>query len=270
MYRTDTETPKNNKRNKPEHDSPIDEESCFQRSKIIARTPTKEPIKKDTYEEIPGGMEEIRAMFADIKGEIANIRGDTENIKMELQSNNEEIKQLREEMQKMKKEWMEEKEELIYKLEATEARLERIEKDKIRNNIVISGIEVKTQDRKVVKDTVQNMLKQELNIEVQIKDAYKISESKCIAEMNKWEDKLEVLQRKINLKGKNIYIDAEMTVMERKIQKTIRDIGKEQKIRGANVKIGYQRIEINGKIMKWCQKENKLREIKQMGTVSKN
>lgn len=58
---------------KPERDSSIEEESCFQESKIIPRTLTKGQ-RNVTYKEITGGVEETTAMFADIKGELANIK----------------------------------------------------------------------------------------------------------------------------------------------------------------------------------------------------
>lgn len=105
--------------------------------------------------------------------------------------------------------------ELIHKLEAIGMRLQRIETYKISNNVVILGLEFQTRDKKVVKDDIQAKLKQEMNTAVQVNDAYMLNGNKCIAEMNRWEHKMEVLRKQANLKGKYIYIEAEKTMMEK-------------------------------------------------------
>ena len=47
-------------------------------------------------------------------------------------------------MNRMKQEWQQEKHKLTEELHKTQKRLERLEKEKIRNNLVITGIQVDT------------------------------------------------------------------------------------------------------------------------------
>uniref|UniRef100_A0A6P7GSK1 Uncharacterized protein LOC114345890 n=1 Tax=Diabrotica virgifera virgifera TaxID=50390 RepID=A0A6P7GSK1_DIAVI len=146
-----------------------------------------------------------------------------------------------------------------------ENRLEKIDKEKIRNKLIITGIQVDLEDEVRLRENIQKMMETELQLKIEVKSAFKIGYKKCIIETKSWEDKQKILQEKGKLKYtrdcREIYIDAALTFKEAKIQKEIRDIAKQQRSKGAKVKIRYQKLEINDKVLKWNARENKLTEI---------
>ena len=60
-----------------------------------------------------------------------------------------------------------------------------------------------------------------------------------------------ILQNKNKLKGKEIYIENDLTKQEREIQAAIRQKAKEERNKGNEVKIGYLKLRINGKWEHW-------------------
>lgn len=274
------ETGKGSKRSKPEHDSSIeDEEKIFQRSKLVARSPIKQ------QEETPINMEEIKTLLLqmqkDFKEEMEvmrkEIRGDMEEIRREVGGLRKEIEQskvevvcIKNETDKMKEEWRKDREELTNKLMRVEEEIERVERDKVRNRLVVSGIDMLTNDDGEVKEILEQAIKRELKIHVQARKAYKIGPKRCILEMDRWEDKLTILKEKAKLKGKNIYIDSELTHKEREIQKKIRDIAREEKRKGIKVRVRYQRLELNDKVFVWNRRGHSLEEAEDAHKKPKN
>lgn len=194
-------------------------------------------------------MDEIKKLFLEIKEDIGTI-------KKEIKSNNDEIKLLKDEIKLMKEERQQEKEDMEQKLEQAENKIERLEKSRIRNNLVITGIEI----AESVKGVIQNFIEDNMNVRANIKQAYKIGEKKYKMEMTEWEDKKTVLKEKRKLKGNDIYIDSEMTLKEQQVQKILRDIARREKDEEKKVKVSYQKMEINGKVFNWNHKQQKLIE----------
>lgn len=201
--------------------------------------------------------------ISDIKNILKEIKDEMTECRKEMQKNNEEIRALREDMAKMKKEWESEKETLNNRLNLTENKLEKLEREKIRNNLVITGIKVDTEDKNVLKEAATTFIRQQLSVEANIIKAYKIGEQKCMLEMGSFENKLEILKNTPKLKGSKVYMDSALTYNERNIQRIIRSTAKSEKENGAKVKIGYQKIEIDGKILRWDNKQQKLLECPQ-------
>jgi hypothetical protein len=266
------ETKTGQKRHRLENNSSPEAERIFQKSKIVVRTPTK--IQTEASEENLD-MEDIKRMLEDLKNDIKNdmreihagiredikaIRDDLRDMKSEIKENKVEIHQTKEEIQKMKNDWAKEKEELITNVQNVLNKTEKIMKEKIRNNLVITGIDIDTNDNETLTIATEKMIEQELKVKVKVNKAYKIGQQRCIIELQNFEDKIATLKAKRNLKGKNIFIESELTENERKIQKELRDIARNEKSNGATVKIRYQKLEINGITMKWDKKEQKLVE----------
>ncbi|PSN33771.1 hypothetical protein C0J52_23792 [Blattella germanica] len=65
--------------------------------------------------------------------------------------------------------------------------------------------------------------------------------------MRDFEEKLEVLRNKNKLRGIECYIDNDMTKEERSIQATLRRRAKEEAEKGHTVRVGYRKIQINGR-----------------------
>lgn len=82
-----------------------------------------------------------------------------------------------------------------------------------------------------------------------------------VAKLKNFEHKIEILKNKSKLKGKNIYIDSDLTLDEQKTQAEIRKAAKEEKDKGNNTKVGYRKLEINGMKYVWNDEEGKLKKI---------
>jgi hypothetical protein len=144
------------------------------------------------------------------------------------------------------------------KLAETEDKIERMEKTRIRNNIIVTGIEINAKESKQLKEAVARILNEELNVKAGVNKAYRIGVKKYVVELTDWESKIQILKTKKVLKGKDMYIESELTREEMAIQKKIRDIAREERKKGAAAKVRYQKAEINGQIMEWDKKNHKL------------
>lgn len=258
------------KREKPEHDnSPETEKEISQRSKVVVRV--HQQTKPITFKTTGNSEDSQEDTMEEVMAVLREIQGDIKDMKRGIERNNDEMKNLGEEIRIMKKDWNEEKEEIREQLRNANERIEKLEKDKIRNNLVVTGIGKNMDSEDLLKQTVERMIKKELDMEMKIKTAYKIGEERCIVEMEQWADKLRILKAKNRLRGKDVFIDSAMTVKEREIQKFIRDFAKAEKTKGASVKVKYQKIEIDGKTLKWNAKEQKLTDTQEVHTnKSKN
>jgi hypothetical protein len=61
-------------------------------------------------------------------------------------------------------------------------------------------------------------------------------------------------------KDVRMYIDHDLTNEERKTQKKLREVAREERDRGEREKIGYRKIQINGEGFIWDEREEKLKK----------
>lgn len=267
MYNEDRDFGVQNKRNKPEHDSPSkEEEEAFKRSKLIVRSPTKDnnegedKIGEEDMEELKRMLGQISRDIGEMKEQLGSTNREIKEIKEEMRETNQKVDAVNQEMQTMKGRWEREKNELADELQKTNRRLELLDREKIRNNLVVSGVEMNARDGETLKMEMEKLLEREVKVNTPIVAAYKIGVKKYVVKMNNWEEKLRVLKGKNMLKGKDIYIEPEMTFKEREIQKTIRTTARQERVKGAKVKVRFQKLEIDDKILIWNHKEQKLTE----------
>lgn len=265
-----------NKRNKP--DTSFEDLSAFKSSKITVRSPTEEKAQTTEMEEIKNLLiqmkkeikEELNEIKTEIKEEIRQIKEDINDMKQDIKINNEQLESINAEVSKDREDREREKEQTNDKFEEIEERMERIEKERIRNNLVISGVQIEAKSDERLEKQIEALLYKELEITVEVGRAFKIGQKQYIVEMNEWMDKINVLKKKSILKGKPIYIDSELTKMERTIQKHIREEAKKAKSQGIRVKVGYMKMERNGVLWKWNKAERKLVNISDRSEGSKN
>lgn len=229
------------------------EPEIFKRSKKIVRTPNKGTESGDKNYE----MDELTKMMSGIMSEIKAFRKENQENIEELKKQNEILKKQNEEL----------KQEIITlkgrvtQLEQMEQRVEGIEKDKRKNNILISGVKIKDKTKGEITETMKNLLTEHVDVNADITKVSKINDNMCIIELEEFETKLEILRKKAkvrHLRENRIFITADLTKKEREIQKIIRDRAKLERQNGNTVKVGYQNIIINGQEWKWSKKENKL------------
>ncbi|EZA59751.1 hypothetical protein X777_16232 [Ooceraea biroi] len=186
---------------------------------------------------------------------------------------------MREEWKRRQEEWVKEKkimEERLNELETKEEQMEMMiarmkqlerkdderERRERRNNIIMKGEGIPTEGSP--KEIIKQTLRQELQIEADIEDAYWIkreqSRRMLVAKLRSWQQKKEILIKKSKMKGKKLYIDNDLTKKERDVQKEITGIARTKREQGWEVKIGYKKLIANGKTFIWEQEEG-MKEI---------
>jgi hypothetical protein len=78
-----------------------------------------------------------------------------------------------------------------------------------------------------------------------------------VVKMREFEEKLKVRRNKRKLARRECFIENDMTRRERQIQAGIRRSAREETEKGHTEKIGYQKIQINGKWEYYNNKEEK-------------
>lgn len=187
-----------------------------------------------------------------------NMMSQVEQMRKEWKEGKLEIEQ---ERRKDKEECNTERRKLERRIEKLEWEREKSDRGRRRNNIVIRG-ENKWDGNKMEQQVVE-FVKENLKVEVKVRKAFKIQdrEKKCtiIAEIESWEEKREVMIRKKELRT-GIFIDNDLTRKEREMQKQLKDIAKEEKEKGNNVKINYGKIYVKDKWLRWNEREGRLED----------
>lgn len=187
-------------------------------------------------------MDELKQIMQELMNEIKGMRKDQ--------------KEYQQEMKTIKKENLALKE----KVARLENNLDRMEKAQRKLNIAIKGRDFGEQN---VTRHVEDFLEKTVGAKIEVIDAHKIRGRNdklpmLIAKLKNSEEKELVMKNKHKLIGTKVYIDHDLTEKEASTQKKIRDFAKAERLKGQNVKIGYQKININGEWIKWNVETNEL------------
>lgn len=250
------------KRDKPDQDSSFEEqETLYRRNRVTPGTQGRqgeienmEEIKEmllDFQKDLKRDMEEIKV---EIRQSIKEFKKEIGELREQLEESREEVKAMRVELNGVKIE----REEMEKNLNDMDKRMERIERDKIRNNLIVTGINIDGKMGEQLKTTMRDMLERELGVKAEIEKALKINSKKCVVEMQRWTDKVKILEEKKKLRGKNIFIDADLTRKEREVQRKIRERAREERVRGRKTRVGYRKLWIDGKELRWDDQREEL------------
>lgn len=224
-------------------------EKATNNKKVIRSPRTEEEDKKKTVEKY---RKEVEVKELKESKEMDELIG-----MMKVMMN--DIKELKAEMVAKEKKWEKEKELLINRLEILEDKVEKEEKEKRKNNVIIKGLHPGSQN---VQKEVEKMFAEKLKVQTGARDAFKISKPGkgdiILVKMESWAKKQEVMRASNLLKGTEIYVEHDLTREERKIQVEIRKIAREENNKGKNTKIGYKKLIIEGEEYKWSKREQGL------------
>ncbi|KAF5273405.1 hypothetical protein FQA39_LY07422 [Lamprigera yunnana] len=162
-----------------------------------------------------------------------------DGVKVKQKENRDEMVKLRKENSEFNKEVEELSKKYEEKIEGMEQSWERIEKEKRKKSLIVTGMGIKTTNKEELKDGIEAFIKDKMEIEPIIRTAYKIGENRFVIKLDIIEQKMRILKNKNTLRdiadGKNVYIDCDLTKNERKIQAEIRKHAKEERKAGKNV-----------------------------------
>ncbi|KAK9728148.1 hypothetical protein QE152_g18169 [Popillia japonica] len=168
-----------------------------------------------------------------------------------------ENEELREENEVIRKENREIKEELN-----EQRRLMNIyEKDRKKSNLVLTGMTMGTEDPRALKEVIENIIEEYLKLDIKIKNAKKIGNQTCLLELNNVDQKNKILQNKYKLKNyklNRIYINEDLTSEGMEKRKQLRDRAKEETNKGKSVKIGYNKLTVDGRELRWNNKKRNM------------
>uniref|UniRef100_A0A6P7FL47 Uncharacterized protein LOC114331530 n=1 Tax=Diabrotica virgifera virgifera TaxID=50390 RepID=A0A6P7FL47_DIAVI len=140
-------------------------------------------------------------------------------------------------------------------------RLDKLENKERRNNIVIQGLNVKTDEHSILKEEMKTFLDNELGVQVTVAHAKKLGSKTCLIKLSNESEKYNVMKNKIKLRGYRqgkIYINEDMSKKERDIQGQIRIKAKEERSKGKKVKVRFQKMIIDNEEWIWDNDADKL------------
>lgn len=236
-------------------------EGHFEKSKKTARTPTKQKTREEDK------LDTLISMVKDMKEDQTLIKNELQQLRIEQKIFSDEIVSIKKENELL---WEEnnliKQENTKIKQELNELRknMEWMEKDKKKNNVLVSGMDLDKIGNENIKDTIEEFIEKNLGVKIVIKSTIKLSSKTCLIEMANQEDKYKVMKNKSKLKNhqQQIFINNDLTKKERNKQKQIKVIAEQEKNKGKNVKIGYNRIIIDGEEWRW-NKDNETLEKQQ-------
>lgn len=162
--------------------------------------------KKSNNRTTPPKME-LAAALASIQTELVSMRGE---FKAAIESVNENLTQ-------QLGNWQQEKVLILNKQAELEARIERMERQQIRNNIVITGLNVPTDPRTAVQSLFTDGLGQSFAVSDVFKINAKTGASRIVVKMASAEDKATILKNKNALltSQPNIFISSDLIQKDR-------------------------------------------------------
>ena len=231
---------------------------------------TQKNMSLSSEEEEETKETEIKTMFSNILTELKTLKEQNETFRNETKKDIEELKA---EIKGIDKNMMErcgsletkinyvenntnekitQMEREITRIQEAEERRQRREK---RNNIVVKSKEIdKASPPELVEKVKAIIQKTENNIE--ISNAIYIGKNSMDmglirVELRCLEDKIAIMKNKNKLQGTDIYIDDDLTKQEREIQRTLRMRAREEREKGNEARVGYQKLMINNNWVNW-------------------
>lgn len=239
-------------------------DDVFGRKEKLLRTPSKKKEAKNSNDMliniIKSFQTEMREKFDKITDELLDMKKENEMFRETLLQENKELKSKTENMQKEIDNLKDEKINLNIRITQLERAIERDDKQKRKENIIIKGSQFKEEN---LKEEITQYLKEKLEIEVEIIEAYPIGKGanrNILAKLKNFNQKLNILKNKKKLQNEKVYIQSDFTEHEREVQRILRDMAKEHREQGNNVRIGYFYIIINKVRYDWDDTTQKLIE----------
>uniref|UniRef100_A0A6P7HG08 Uncharacterized protein LOC114348251 isoform X4 n=1 Tax=Diabrotica virgifera virgifera TaxID=50390 RepID=A0A6P7HG08_DIAVI len=157
--------------------------------------------------------------------ETKNLAAEVKDIKEDQREYWKELRELRDEIEKVKQANQKsqiEKDEMKKELNDTKLRLEKLEKERKANNVVIQGLQIDTNDRDILRQTIGNFMEAEMNIKVKIDEVIKLGEKTCLVKLPNHHEKETVMKNKAKLqhaKDRRVFINNDMTKEDLQVQK---------------------------------------------------
>ena len=214
-------------------------EGIFKKSRKTTRSPLK------THKASEEKLDKILGIIQEMKDEMKEMRKEQREYREEMIAIKRENENLRKDYEMTKRE----NQEIRSELNSLKNAIDRLEGEKREKNIVMTGLTVDSTDPKILTETMSNFLKKHLEVKVEIRSAHRLGQKTCLIQLNNMGDKENIMNNKHKLKkleGETVYINNDLSVSERDMQRQIRERAREERKLGKTVKIGFSKVTING------------------------
>ena len=248
-----------------EEQDKTEEAEAFKKSKIVVRSPEK--TKLETTENKSEAIEMDQQILEQLKklDKLDKLEKQGEDLKTQL---NDIKKEIKEDIAELKEDWRKDKEEMQKEINELRDRLEKVEereakqdRQERKRNIIIAGMNFDSNSEKKLVEQIQTWCKKILEVEIKVETAFKISKEKHIflARLATMEEKINIMKNKNKLRRikEIVYISDDLNAEDREIQKKIREIAKEEEGKGKQVKIGYRKLQVDGRWIDWTDLKEK-------------
>lgn len=127
--------------------------------------------------------------------------------------------------------------------------------------MILFGVQIQ---RENIRAQVESLFQKEFSMWNKVLEAKSIpsrnNKSMIRIKLDCWDTKQEIFAQKKKLKGSNGYIDHDLTFKERQVAKNLRDLSKQRTSEGHTVKIGHQKLIIDGVVYYWNDKGKGLKK----------
>lgn len=198
------------------------------------------------------GKEREENIMIKLEKIIMIMNNNNRELKEEIQFLKEELKKDRQEREEEKKRWREEVDGLRKELKSVKNQIQRMERKDREKKIVIKGMEENESGEKTG-EIVEEMLKKDLNLSgIRIGKTERIGAKvrgrirPILVELERMDDKINVMKSKKKLKGTRIYLDDDMTREERERKKKLLKMMWVERNRNKNAYVRGDRVVVEG------------------------
>lgn len=238
------------------------EEKGFQKSKKTLRSPQKRE-EVEVNEEMDKIIKKLELL---------------DEIQKELQEIRRENKEAREEFEREKKRWEEERSVMKSAIRGLEEKLNYLENQSRRDNIVIKGL--REEDKETWEDSAVKVIEvgKKIGVEISKNDvlrAHRIGGNGCqrplVAKLRTWKIKEEFMKNKAKLRGTDIIVHEDMSKRTIEERKHLLEELKRRRERNEFARLTFDKLLVDEGILKWDIVERKLINIVgkgKKGTIS--
>lgn len=136
------------------------------------------------------------------------------------------------------------------------ARIERMEKEARKLNLIVRGLESKGEN---LLAKVNRFFEANFHLADKITEAKSLSHEKNIIliKVVDWECKQVIFkQKRDKLRNQNIYIEGDMTEKERRVEFKMREYARAQRAKGKIVSFGHQKVKVDGVWLQWSEADD--------------
>lgn len=147
---------------------------------------------------------------------------------------------------------------LADKEELHENKMDRLEKHRRKQNIVVIGSFVETHSERELKTVLAKRIAKDLMIWTKFEEIRKIAPDTCVARLQNYMDKVRIIKTKKRLREQNstIRIFPDQTLQERIMIREITKRAHHEKAKGKNVYVMYGKMFVDGVKWYWDERQN--------------